>query len=263
MRNVGRYFREPIWAVRAADAKNAAILLQKTAQHHLANWLKAPRDDTSKFTLPLDLGASKNSPVTLRAVGGDISILYEVFAERAYEIPDDVLDPMSVRTVIDCGAHIGLSALYFAYRYPRAQVVAIEPNPSNYRLLVANTSAEPRIKALQACVAAQPGVAKISTDDRAGWGHMVGSEGHEVTALTLEDVRSQFGLGVIDVLKMDIEGMEKAVFAGGVDGVRAMAVELHGSYTVDDFARDVAPLVVDRRRGGDTVFAYTLPDARS
>jgi hypothetical protein len=37
--------------------------------------------------------------------------------------------------VIDCGANVGLFALWVAQRCPHAQVLAFEPSPSTYELL--------------------------------------------------------------------------------------------------------------------------------
>ena len=77
VRSVARYLREPVWAFGAAEPAAALRLVGKTMRHHCANWLRRGRDDGSQFTVALDLGASHPSIVTLRAVGGDIAVLYE------------------------------------------------------------------------------------------------------------------------------------------------------------------------------------------
>jgi FkbM family methyltransferase len=41
--------------------------------------------------------------------------------------------------IIDAGANIGLSALFFANKYPDAKIFAIEPEETNYKLLELNT----------------------------------------------------------------------------------------------------------------------------
>jgi FkbM family methyltransferase len=247
--------REPIWAVRSADPRNAAILLDQTLRHHFANWLRLPRGGGNRFTVQLDLGGPEPSAVTLRRGAGDISILYEVFAEKAYGIADDQLPPESVAAVVDCGAHIGLTALYFAHRYPHARIIAVEPNPSNFAMLVANSVAEPRIFPLQACISDRSGTERIGTAGP-GWGHTIDPKGVEVPALTLQDVRKRFDIDTIDLLKVDIEGAEEGVFASGIGKVRVVAAELHGDYTIECFARDVGPLKVKAQPGQDTVLAF-------
>ncbi|MBK8563725.1 MAG: hypothetical protein IPN76_10385 [Saprospiraceae bacterium] len=42
-------------------------------------------------------------------------------------------------TVVDLGSNIGLSAVYFATRYPTAKIICVEPEQDNYDLLVKNT----------------------------------------------------------------------------------------------------------------------------
>ncbi|EEN5590843.1 FkbM family methyltransferase, partial [Salmonella enterica subsp. enterica serovar Mountpleasant] len=41
--------------------------------------------------------------------------------------------------IVDCGANIGTSVLYFLGEYPDAHIVAIEPAPANVALLERNT----------------------------------------------------------------------------------------------------------------------------
>lgn len=253
-----RYLRELQWALSSADAKSAPVLIANTLRHHLANWTRRNRTAGAAFNVALRLGGAEPTTVTLRAIGGDLAILFEIFAEQAYHIPDAVLPPDEVTSIVDCGAHIGLSALYLAYRYRNARVIAIEPNPTNYALLADNTASEPRITPVQACIAAERGVSRI---DVAGpsWSHRVGKRGIEVEAVTLDDIRARFGLGEIDVLKMDVEGTERDIFPRGIGNVRAVAAELHGAYTLDHFMRDMAPRRVMAEPGRDTVFAVPLP----
>src|SRR5947207_15012797 len=40
--------------------------------------------------------------------------------------------------IIDCGAHIGLSVLYFKRCYPQAQIIAFEPNHATFQILECN-----------------------------------------------------------------------------------------------------------------------------
>lgn len=190
----------------------------------------------------------------LRTRAGDLSILYEVFAEKAYHVSDAELDPASVTVVVDCGAHIGLSALYFANRYRRAHVFAVEPSPDNFKRLVANTTAEARITPIHGCIADHSGTCRISTEGPA-WGHMVAAEGAEVPAYTLDDIRGRYGFDIIDLLKVDIEGAERELFARGVGAVRVIAAELHGDYTIECFTRNVSPMKVTANAGQDTVLA--------
>lgn len=58
----------------------------------------------------------------------------EVFTHDSYYFETDNPTPV----IIDAGAHIGLSTLYFKYLYPNAKIIAIEPNPETFALLEQN-----------------------------------------------------------------------------------------------------------------------------
>ena len=63
--------------------------------------------------------------------------------------------------ILDCGANIGVSAGYFALEFPAARIVAVEPQPENFRRAVAATAAFPHLKVFEAGVASAPGSAQI------------------------------------------------------------------------------------------------------
>jgi FkbM family methyltransferase len=68
--------------------------------------------------------------------------------------------------IVDAGANIGASSVYFAHRFPAARVVAIEANEDNFELLAANTADLPveRIKAILAPDAAA-GSSAVTIDE--------------------------------------------------------------------------------------------------
>src|ERR1700722_12590442 len=65
--------------------------------------------------------------------------------------------------ILDCGANIGLSAVYFALEFPAARIVAVEPQPENFRRAVAATAAFPQVKVIEAGVASTPASAPMPT----------------------------------------------------------------------------------------------------
>lgn len=50
------------------------------------------------------------------------------------------LDPNEVRVILDCGANIGITALYFAERYRNARIFCIEADPENFEVLKQNVA---------------------------------------------------------------------------------------------------------------------------
>src|SRR5579863_2728165 len=68
-------------------------------------------------------------PVRLRPGTSDVEVLWDVFARDTYRIP--FRTPRGPSVIVDAGANIGITSIYFSSLYPRARVIAIEPEPSN------------------------------------------------------------------------------------------------------------------------------------
>ena len=239
-RLLGCYAREIRWiATRPPTLAASVALFRHTLNHHIGNWIGS-RPTVDRVMLSTGLGR----PVILRPGAGDLAVFYEVFAERAYEVDEQDLPSQSVHLIVDCGAHIGFSALYFASRYPNARIAAIEPSPDNYDLLVKNTAHESRIQRLCACVGESDGRRCLDTSGPA-WSHHLAEIGVPVDCLSLVSLRRALGQP-IDLLKVDVEGAEVGLLKD--HGARAIVAELHGGYTPHEFARDVQPLKVKRSR---------------
>lgn len=191
-------------------------------------------------------------PVTIRAGTADASTFEKMFVWNDYDLDY----PARVKTVIDAGANIGLSAVFFANRFPEATIVAIEPERENFELLRRNTQTYPRVVPLHAALWSENTTLTLSNpDDRVdSYRFDPGAAGDAVQALTVDSVLERFGLDSADVLKIDIEGGEKAVFrsAGAWIGrVRMFIVELHGDDAETIFADATARLTGERYRRGE------------
>ncbi|HEY1010266.1 MAG TPA: FkbM family methyltransferase, partial [Daejeonella sp.] len=58
----------------------------------------------------------------------------ELFDSNIYEFKPS----RDARTIIDCGANMGLSVLYFSQNYPNHQIIAFEPDPEIFSILKEN-----------------------------------------------------------------------------------------------------------------------------
>jgi FkbM family methyltransferase len=61
-------------------------------------------------------------------------LLNEIFAKSIYE-NKDIQNPS---IIIDAGANIGISVLWFRLKFPKAKIIAFEPDPNNLLLLEKN-----------------------------------------------------------------------------------------------------------------------------
>lgn len=139
----------------------------------------------------------------------------------------------SAKFIVDAGAHIGLVSIYFALKYPKAMILAIEPEDGNYELLAYNTKKFPRIKILKAGLWSHKTKLSILNPEEPSWGFQVGENNGKIDAISVEDAMEKLGTSFIDILKMNIEGSEKELFLSSgswIDRVRIIIVELHDRF---------------------------------
>ncbi len=72
------------------------------------------------------------APILLRTRTSDIQTFGQVFVAREYDFPLPGPEP---RLIVDGGAYVGYTTLFFAHRYPNAKILAIEPAAENFRIL--------------------------------------------------------------------------------------------------------------------------------
>ncbi len=131
--------------------------------------------------------------------------------------------------VLDLGAHIGSFSRLAGHL--GAKVIAVEPCPANLKLLKANTKGLD-VTAFACAVSAKPEAFLLVDRQRNELHKLVDRPGRntiEVVGLALDDLVSDFGNPQVDLLKMDIEGMEyEALYQSRLlDRVRQITMEWH------------------------------------
>lgn len=183
--------------------------------------------------------------LTVRLATSDVAVFAATFHHREHEW-GFAKEP---QVILDCGAYTGLSAAYFANRFPDARVIAVEPGKDNFDLLLKNVSAFKNVEAVNAALWSESGSLNVTDPGRGAWGLTVSepgelngadaesglkaSIGSAVPALTVTDIMRDHQIDRIDLLKLDIEGSEKEVLSAAspwIDRVEAMAVELHDRF---------------------------------
>jgi precorrin-6B methylase 2 len=64
----------------------------------------------------------------------DITVFYQVLLVQSYKIKINT-EP---KFILDCGANIGSSSVFFVNLFPLAQIIAVEPELENFKILVKN-----------------------------------------------------------------------------------------------------------------------------
>ena len=208
------------------------------------------RENSAGAVLRYALAATlrRGEPVVLRVHGHDLTLrpdtpdldvalatLGDEFRTLAHAYPRDVEG-----LIVDAGGFIGTAALAFAAMYPRATVVTIEPSLANLRGLEPNIAATPTIHVERAALVGRArGPAPLYDVGAGVWGHTLDAYRPgptrtpigETPTTTLRELMAKYGVERILILKLDIEGAERELFADpwwlGKTGV--LAAELHES----------------------------------
>lgn len=163
----------------------------------------------------------------------------EIFEKEDYKIDLGKPDPY----ILDVGAHIGMATIYFKTLYPKAKILAFEPNPSTAKLLRLNVEANnlKGVTVIEAAVWKEEGEVALYVDTTSAspwtWGDSLVENlwGSKIppTPIKVKSVRlSSYLDQPVDLLKLDIEGVEEDVVReclGKLSVVKNLILEYHGT----------------------------------
>ena len=210
-----------------------------------------------------------NYPLGARSHTSDGQVFYQVFARLEYACVDEMSD---VSLIIDCGANVGYSSAYFLTRFPDAKLIAVEPDPGNFKILQRNLAPfGSRVRLIQSGIWSHSCGLVISEEkfgDGREWAIQVREtkpgEPPQMTAVDIGTLLRESGQSRISILKIDIERAEAIVFASNfeswIDKVDNLVIELHDEECQQIFFKAIegqgfeishsGELTVCRRRNG-------------
>jgi len=162
----------------------------------------------------------------------ELKVLHEVFVAGEYE----QVRSLSPDVVVDLGSNVGISVLYFRALFPRARIVAVEPDASAYARLQQNTAHLSGVTTVQAAIGDHDGEVTLYSGTESWAASTTASARTPVAARvpgrTLESLAEELMLEPIGLLKMDIEGGEITVLeAEAARRAEAIVLEFHQEHT--------------------------------
>ncbi len=201
--------------------------------------------DISQITL--NFGEGDTLPFLFRnQSAGDKGVIQQIFVHRHYDLMRlarfkdivseyvRIIDSGRTPLIIDCGANIGASPVWFARLFPKARVFALEPEEHNYEILCMNCRTYPNITCQQAAISCFEETVYLEDPGSGDWGFRTTSESDSgkatIPAYSIESIERQFPDAELLLVKIDIEGGEARLFESKLAWIeRAMVIiiELH------------------------------------
>lgn len=174
-------------------------------------------------------------PILARYQSSDVDVFYQIFIEEEYS---GLKNLDASKLIIDCGANVGYSSIYFLNKYPEAHVIAVEPDTENFKLCQKNLAPYgERVTLINSAIwSHKTGLVVYNYGEGNEWQTQVKEcEAHETPDLFATDIQSLLerfnAQQSIDLLKIDIEGAESVIFAQNyqtwLNNVQNLVIELH------------------------------------
>lgn len=202
--------------------------------------------------------------VRIRPKSSDPDVFLQIFANKDYDLSrfpqlstimsayQSILNKGQIPILIDAGANIGAASIWFSRLFPRAHILAIEPDADNVELCRMNTGDLPNVKVIAAAVGSTSGHVSLNNPTKRAWSvETIRDDGGNVTVLTVAEIVSQVkGSPKLFLVKIDIEGFEDDLFAKNTEWVNetdVLIVEPHDwKYPGKGTSRNLQKVMAER-----------------
>jgi len=185
------FIQHLIWLLKSAKYRQHALLVTRYSHY--------PR--YKKTTLNLN-----GRVLEVPDIASFLSTHEELFVNEIYKFESDEASPV----ILDFGANIGLSILYFKYLYPLSTVIAYEADPIIFKSLKKNVGDLPGVILHNAAIWSENTSLSFCSEGADG-GFIDTKGGNQTIKIDAVDVAVVLNESNADFIKMDIEGAESVV----------------------------------------------------
>ncbi|MFQ3575521.1 MAG: FkbM family methyltransferase [Cytophagales bacterium] len=174
----------------------------------------------------------KGLKIKLRPKTTDFNLINQIYFDKQYDTKD--LISKEPNLIIDLGANIGITSIYFSQKHPLSRIISLEPDSDNFELLEYNCKTLKNVTPLQRAIW-NKNIDLVLNKDITPVGSFVneskkGIEQSIVKGITMESLIKEFDIEFIDILKIDIEGAEYQLFLENTDWLKKVGcimIETH------------------------------------
>lgn len=161
--------------------------------------------------------------IWLRPCDSDLYVASQIFTESGYDFGSKITSGLNrvakawlaegiQPVIIDAGANVGYSSLFFSAQYPDAKVIALEIEPQTFAMLRKNVAGCPRIKPSLAALWSHDDGVDFHSGAHQSWSNFVSDKqatdvGGRTPSVRLDQLLLANERAL--VIKLDIEGAER------------------------------------------------------
>jgi FkbM family methyltransferase len=181
--------------------------------------------------------------IYLKKNSSDLDVFRQIIMNAEYNSVIDIINKYNIpcTTMVDAGANIGLTSIYFKSHFPELNIIALEPSNTTFNRLEKNINRHEGIKVLMKGIWGHSTYLSPDTSFRDGkdWAFRLvetfKKENGSIEVVSILDIIYKYKLEFIDFLKIDIEGGEVSVFSlesnfDWLKIVRLIAIEIHDEF---------------------------------
>ena len=235
-------------------------------------------------TVPIKLNASKILFSFRKDSIGDKGVIAQIFQNQDYNLTHweqgkkllqyhHEQSKIRPSLIIDAGANIGASTVYFSNIFPNSFVFSVEPDTTNWQLLEMNTAGLNGFN-FNGAIADTDGELVFEDPGRSDWGFMTKRVGDSDNPKNIKKVKSISPASILAhsesqntnplIIKIDIEGGEDALFNGDTSWLSQfplVIIELHDwmlpfSGSSRNFIKSIAQYDFDFVHKGENIFLF-------
>jgi FkbM family methyltransferase len=184
-----------------------------------------------------------------------LSAYREIFVNKIYSFPF----PGGRPQILDLGANIGLSVLFFKRLFPHSTITAFEPDPVIFRFLKENirSNGVSGVELVNKAAWTEDGALAFTADGADG-GRVTAEGGGSTIAVEGIDLAAYLGHRRFDFIKMDIEGAEEVVLPACEAQLRSVKYLFLEYHSRNGKRQQLAQLLAVLARAGFRVHLHNM-----
>ncbi len=184
-----------------------------------------------------------NKPFKFHDSGSFVVTYKELFEQEIYKFNPSA----NSNIILDCGANMGLSVLYFAKNYPNHKIIAFEPQENIFKVLQENVQNYrlKNVELFQKAVWDKEETLKFFTDGSMGGRVNLDYTNQKASIINAVPLRNLLNERV-DFVKIDIEGAEETVLkscVGKLREVKHIFFEFHNNINQPQILHELLLLI--------------------